>query len=58
MFLIEWMFDKMGYTKKIDWTSSSLLWEDLEKPCPELDKKKTKKKPAAKKSTKSRAKKD
>lgn len=29
MFIVEWMFDKMGYTKKIDWTSSSLLWETV-----------------------------
>lgn len=20
MFVIEWLFDKMGYTKKVDWT--------------------------------------
>lgn len=20
MFMIEWIFDKMGYTKKVDWT--------------------------------------
>lgn len=50
MFVIEWLFDKMGYTKKIEWTSSSLVWEDIEKPCPELDKKN--RKPAAKKTAK------
>ena len=32
MFMIEWLFDKMGYTKKIDWTSLSLTWEDVEPP--------------------------
>lgn len=21
MFMIEWIFDKMGYTKKVDWTA-------------------------------------
>lgn len=50
MFIVEWLFDKMGYQKKIQWTSSSLLWEDIEKACPELDKKK--RKPAAKKTAK------
>lgn len=43
MFVIEWLFDKMGYTKKIEWTSSALLWEDVEKAKP------TKKKAVAKK---------
>lgn len=40
MFVIEWLFDKMGYTKKIEWTSSALLWEDVEKSCPKPAKKK------------------
>lgn len=39
MFLIEWLFDKMGYQKKIQWTSSSLTWEDVEKSCPKPVKK-------------------
>lgn len=39
MFLIEWIFDKMGYTKKIDWTSRFLAWEDIEKSCPKPVKK-------------------
>lgn len=34
MFIVEWLFDKMGYQKKIQWTSSALLWEDIEKPKP------------------------
>jgi len=34
MFIVEWLFDKMGYQKKIQWTSSALLWEDIEKSCP------------------------
>ena len=59
MFIIEWMFDKMGYTKKIDWTSRFLAWEDVEKSCPKPVKKvATKRKPAVKKTVKSRAKKD
>lgn len=51
MFIVEWLFDKMGYQKKIQWTSSSLLWEDIEKACPELDKKKPVKKVATKRTT-------
>ena len=39
MFIVEWLFDKMGYQKKIQWTSSSLTWNDVE----------PKRKPAAKK---------
>jgi hypothetical protein len=41
MFIVEWLFDKMGYQKKIQWTSSSLTWNDVEPP--------KKRKPAAKK---------
>ena len=44
MFIVEWLFDKMGYTKKIDWTSRFLAWEDVEPP--------KKRKPAAKKTAK------
>lgn len=53
MFIVEWLFDKMGYQKKIQWTSSTLVWEDIEKACPELDKKKRKpvKKVATKRTT-------
>ena len=44
MFMIEWLFDKMGYTKKIEWTRSSLLWEDVEKPIKAKPRKATAKK--------------
>jgi hypothetical protein len=51
MFIVEWLFDKMGYQKKIQWTSSALLWEDIEKSCPPPVKKvATKRKTATKKS--------
>ena len=51
MFIVEWLFDKMGYQKKIQWTSSSLTWEDIEKSCPKPVKKiATKRKTATKKS--------
>jgi len=41
MFLIEWMFDKMGYQKKVQWADVFAEWDKcLDKP---------KKKPAAKK---------
>jgi hypothetical protein len=53
MFIIEWMFDKMGYTKKVDWTALFADWDKtLEKP-----KKKPAKKAVAKKTVKSRARK-
>lgn len=42
MFMIDWLFDKMGYTKKVDWTSVFATWE--EKP-----KKTVRRKPAVKK---------
>lgn len=51
MFIVEWLFDKMGYQKKILWTSSSLTFKELEKTCPKP------RKPAAKKIVKPRAKK-
>ncbi len=44
MFIIEWMFDKMGYTKKVHWAEVFATWE--EKP-----KKTVKRKPAVKKAT-------
>ena len=51
MFIVEWIFDKMGYTKKIDWTSRFLAWEDIEKSCPKPVKKvATKRKTVTKKS--------
>ena len=57
MFIVEWLFDKMGYQKKIQWTSSSLTWEDIEKSCPKFEEKIVKRKPVAKKTAKPRAKK-
>ena len=48
MFIIEWMFDKMGYTKKVDWTAVFADWDKtLEKPRKKVA---TKKKIIAKKS--------
>ena len=59
MFIVEWLFDKMGYTKKIDWTSSSLTWEMVNlEPNDAKVTVRPKKKPAVKKTVKSRAKKD
>jgi hypothetical protein len=52
MFIVEWLFDKMGYQKKIQWTSSALLWEDIEKPVKKVA---TKRKTATKKSVKKKA---
>jgi|688.fasta_scaffold409959_2 hypothetical protein len=49
MFLIEWIFDKMGYQKKIQWTSSALLWEDIEKPVKKVATKRTTKKSVVRK---------
>ena len=53
MFIIEWMFDKMGYTKKVDWADVFKNWEA---DCPPK-KVATKRKTVAKKSAKGRAKK-
>lgn len=54
MFIVEWLFDKMGYQKKIQWTSSSLTWEDIEKSCPKPVKKvATKRKTTVKKTQRS-----
>ena len=54
MFIIDWVFDKMGYTKKIDWTSRFLAWEDVEKSCPKPVKKvATKRKTTVKKTQRS-----
>lgn len=62
MFLIDWMFDKMGYQKKVDWTTAFGKYE-ITMNVPDFDtkvtvKKPAKKKPAVKKTVKSRAKKD
>lgn len=62
MFLIDWMFDKMGYTKKVDWTTLFGKYEvTLDVPDRKSKvtvKKPAKKKPVAKKTVKSRTKKD
>jgi hypothetical protein len=42
MFMIDWLFDKMGYTKKVYWADVFATWE--EKP-----KKTVRRKPAVKK---------
>jgi hypothetical protein len=41
MFIIDWMFDKMGYTKKVHWVTMLNSWEE-KKPA-------VKRKPAVKK---------
>ena len=62
MFLIDWMFDKMGYQKKVDWTTLFGKYEvTLDVPDRKSKvtvRKPAKKKPTAKKTVKSRAKKD
>jgi hypothetical protein len=45
MFIIDWMFDKMGYTRKVHWADVFATWE--EKPA----KKTVKRKPTVKKAT-------
>lgn len=52
MFIIDWVFDKMGYTKKVNWLTVLNSWEN---PKP-VKKVATKRKTVAKKSQ-SRAKK-
>ncbi len=44
MFIVDWLFDKMGYTRKVYWADVFGTWE--EKP-----KKTVRRKPAAKKTT-------
>ena len=46
MFLIDWMFDKMGYTKKVNWLTILNDWEGEVKATP---KKKVVRKAAVKK---------
>lgn len=48
MFIIDWVFDKMGYTKKVHWLSILNDWEGTIKATP---KKKVTRKPAVKKTT-------
>ena len=43
MFIIDWVFDKMGYTKKVHWLTVLNSWEGKATP------KKTVRKPAVKK---------
>jgi hypothetical protein len=31
MFIIDWMFDKMGYTKKVHWAEVFATWEEKPK---------------------------
>ena len=58
MFIIEWMFDKMGYTKKVNWADVFANWEaDCPKKVATKRKSPVKKSPVAKKTVKSRAKK-
>jgi|TARA_R110000868_G_scaffold75583_2_gene217911 hypothetical protein len=45
MFIIDWVFDKMGYTKKVHWLTLLNDWEGTIKATP----KKTVRKPAVKK---------
>ena len=47
MFVIDWVFDKMGYTKKVHWLTVLNSWEGEVKATP----KKTVIKPAFKKTT-------
>jgi hypothetical protein len=47
MFLIDWMFDKMGYTKKVNWLTVLNSWEGEVKATP----KKPVRKPVVKKAT-------
>jgi hypothetical protein len=46
MFMIEWIFDKMGYTKKVDWASVFVTYDE-----PKPAKKTVKRKPTVKKAT-------
>jgi hypothetical protein len=45
MFIIDWVFDKMGYTKKVHWLTLLNDWEGTIKATP----KKAVRKPAVKK---------
>jgi hypothetical protein len=51
MFLIDWMFDKMGYTKKVDWTTVFGKYE-VTLDVPDRGSKVTVKKPSKKVATK------
>jgi hypothetical protein len=49
MFIIDWVFDKMGYTKKVNWLTVLNSWEGSITATPK--KVPTKRKPAVKKTT-------
>jgi hypothetical protein len=49
MFIIDWVFDKMGYTKKVHWLSILNDWEGTIKATPK--KPAVKRKPVVKKAT-------
>ena len=49
MFIIDWVFDKMGYTKKVHWLTLLNDWEGTIKATPK--KPAVKKKPVVKKAT-------
>ena len=48
MLIIDWLFDKMGYTRKVYWADVFATWET---DCPKPAKKTVKRKPAVKKAT-------
>ena len=50
MFIIDWVFDKMGYTKKVHWLTVLNSWEGEVKATPKK-KVATKRTPAVKKTT-------
>jgi hypothetical protein len=49
MFIIDWVFDKMGYTKKVHWLTLLNDWEGTIKATPK--KTAVKRKPVVKKAT-------
>jgi len=49
MFIIDWVFDKMGYTKKVNWLTVLNSWESEVKTTPK--KPAVKRKPVVKKTT-------
>jgi hypothetical protein len=49
MFVIDWVFDKMGYTKKVHWLTLLNDWEGTIKATPK--KPAVKRKPVVKKAT-------
>lgn len=49
MFIIDWVFDKMGYTKKVDWSAVFATYEVTDKPAKITAKKAPAKKTVGKK---------